>query len=315
MIQLMCRRVAIAAADDADRRGSFDIRLIDATWSKWVSSTGAKESILTLDFEDKVNEITNPLHHPIQTVQCEGNACDDLRFYMPKKFGSMSKSVELKGKLTIWTEKFKEAEMKCPPGHFVANLRCSGSFCEQKEMLCAEPTGDSWMVTGKPYYSHCFTNKLKLPWMTWYRDFKSWIRGRGRTCVGTPEKNMPDKQSCGSDGIVVGIRCYGAECDRMQLICGTVDANIELASGNILSASTMQKTMVAQGLLDTSATWVEKPDGDAPVVDSVWDGGKQKNVNPMKTLALGIASSAVALRLPFVVFSVGVLTVLAGALP
>lgn len=308
--QVLCRRIAIAATDDQERHGQFDIRLIGGAWSKWISSTGAKESILQLDWDDEDSELQNSNAHPIQQVQCAGGACDDLRFYSPKDFGTFRDSIPLTGTFSIWTETFTEGEMKCPAGHFVAGIQCSQSYCSTKSLLCASPAGDKWLVTGEPYYSHCFTNKASNTWRQWFRDFGDWVRGRSRTCVGTSTSNMPDSQSCGADGIVVGMRCYGSHCDRIQLLCATVDANVDIASGIVSSSIETRRQMTTLELYNDPDTWDDKPANDKPALTSRWDGnaiiGGQVPTDPdANLLALGIASGATAVQLPFAAFAIG----------
>jgi len=189
--------------------------------------------------------------------------------------------LELKGTPTIWTTQFSEAEMKCPPGHFMAGIKCEESFCKKKELLCAQPKGDKWLVVGEPYYSHCFTNKLKQSWLAWFRGMGEWIRGRSRMCVGEAANNMPDKQSCGQDGIIVGIRCYGKECDRLQLLCATVDAQVDLNTGAVASSQVMKVAMSQQALFDDPSAWSKKPSSDKPASNSVWDGATRKSSNPL----------------------------------
>ena len=53
--------------------------------------------------------------------------------------------------------RFTKGTMQCPIGQYVAGLVCDGSYCGSKRLLCAEPTNNTWVVSGSSYYSHCFS--------------------------------------------------------------------------------------------------------------------------------------------------------------
>jgi len=80
-MRLVCRRVAVAAADEVERRGTFDFALWDGSWTADISSLGAVEVITQLDFSD---DHVLAQHHPIQKVKCSVRRCDDLTFLVAK---------------------------------------------------------------------------------------------------------------------------------------------------------------------------------------------------------------------------------------
>merc|ERR1719265_1614591 len=98
--------------------------------------------------------------------------------------------------------------MECPKGHYLSGLMCSKSFCSQKRLLCAVPTNNKWVATGPTYYSHCFTGG-GMTWDDWWADLLNLVPGQKRVCGATQPDAMPDRQSCGDDGIVVGLHCRG----------------------------------------------------------------------------------------------------------
>jgi hypothetical protein len=301
-LQLICRRVGIAAADDQDARASFDVKLLEGEWSHWVSSTGVVETIFNWDIDDDTT-LTNDGKHPIQSVQCKGSACDDLKFYMPKKFGSFAEQIDLVGTPSVKTAKFDNGEMACPDGHFVIQVHCEGDYCEKKALMCAEPSGGKWLLTGKPYYSFCFTNKAKYVWQQWYRDLSELIKGRSRLCVGTSYDDMPDRQSCGEDGLLVGLKCYGDHCTSLQLMCATITANVDFTSQTIASNTEMKSEMITLGVYSDPQTWQAQPAAGKPAEGLTWDGSRMVNDN---LLMMGIASGG----RPMVETSLAVIVVL-----
>jgi len=159
-------------------------------------------------------------------------------------------------------------------GHFVSGMACHGAFCKEKQLLCSVPTGDTWFLVGTPYVSHCFTNEVN-DWRAWFRDFGDMIRGHSRECDGVTSRDLPDSQSCGEDGVVVGLHCYGEHCDRIQLICMTIDAEVDPVDGQVSSAETEKVQLISEKLLVDPRSWQQ----DFPVVENggpvktlLWDG-------------------------------------------
>eukprot|EP00931_Biecheleriopsis_adriatica_P119345 TRINITY_DN94582_c0_g1_i1.p1 TRINITY_DN94582_c0_g1~~TRINITY_DN94582_c0_g1_i1.p1 ORF type:complete len:232 (-),score=34.60 TRINITY_DN94582_c0_g1_i1:44-739(-) len=190
---------------------------------------------------------------------------------MAAKFGTWGSYKQLKGTPTVWTAGFGEYEMICPAGHYVASLKCTKSYCYQKELLCAEPASDKWHVASGRYYSHCFTNAATMDWMNWLRDRAHSIRGRTRTCTGVQPSQMPNMQSCGEDGVIVGLRCFGSECDRMQLVCSSLETNINSSTGEFMSVSDSIAELKQLGLYEDTSSW-EHPPKDGLPSSWKWDG-------------------------------------------
>lgn len=118
--------------------------------------------------DTREDDFANNDNVPVMRIQCKGDSCDELRAEMPTKLGTFGSYANLRGIPTIWTTLYTDAEMVCPPGHYVANIRCHESYCAKKELMCAIPES-SWLITGR-YYSYCFTNKGDVDWADWIRD-------------------------------------------------------------------------------------------------------------------------------------------------
>jgi len=272
-IRIICRSVAIEAGDSSDQRGLIDIELHTADWSDSFSSTGAAEKFTQFDFKDE-SVLRSPTNLAIQKVRCESHQCDDLKVYLPTKLGTYLKSISLEGEPTIATETFKD-RMECPQGHFVAGIQCKGSFCREKAFLCATPANSTWYLSGATYMTHCFTNEGKYKWNEWFREWGQKIRGRSRSCLGLSRNDMPTEQSCGIDGVVVGMQCYGDNCDRIQLLCRTVDVNVMVNEGVLSGAGPVVTKLAAAGLFTDPASWglPTRKDGE-PFLEWIWDGLK-----------------------------------------
>jgi len=272
-LRLWCRGIAIVTGSDGERHGTFDFTLHSGEWSAWVSSTGAMEWVFDFDLHDDESLFADERMAPLQQMQCEGQSCDNVRLYSVHGFGTFATSVELSGSPSVWTVPFNEGEMECPNGHYAAGLKCMGAYCESKSLLCATPAGD-WVPSGSTYYSHCFTHAGEMPWWTWWQSFRSFMRGKEKQCVGTSVEAMPDAQTCGADGIIVGLKCFGGYCDRLQLLCRTLDANVDVQTGNITSAESIIFELGEAGLWEDMSIWAEKPVDGQPVQAYTWDGSQ-----------------------------------------
>lgn len=188
-------------------------------------------------------------------------------------FGTFAASVNLSGAPSVWTAPLNDGEMECPKGHYVAGVQCTGAYCEAKSLLCATPAGD-WVPSGSTYYSHCFTHAGEMPWWTWWQSWVSFFRGKEKQCVGTSIEAMPDSQTCGADGIIVGLKCFGDHCDRLQLLCRTLDANVDEQTGEITSAESLVLELGQAGLWEDTSTWAEQPSDGQPVHSHTWDGSQ-----------------------------------------
>eukprot|EP00931_Biecheleriopsis_adriatica_P033384 TRINITY_DN19381_c0_g1_i1.p1 TRINITY_DN19381_c0_g1~~TRINITY_DN19381_c0_g1_i1.p1 ORF type:complete len:542 (+),score=78.65 TRINITY_DN19381_c0_g1_i1:26-1627(+) len=294
LLRLTCRRVAIAGADTTERHSDFDLSFSEPAWSNWISDTGLSEKITEWQFkENHARTVQNPDYRPAQKLQCNGDYCDNLRFEIATKFGTWGSYKQLKGKPTAWTAGFGEYEMICPAGQYVASMKCTKSYCYQKELLCAEPDSDEWHVGSRNFYSHCFTNKAAMDWMNWFRDRAHSIRGQTRTCTGMQPSQMPNSQSCGEDGIIVGVRCFGKDCDRLQLVCSSIEANINLTTGASGSVSSTITELKQLGLYEDTSLWQDPPKNGKP---STWKWDGQQLVKPgeaafMVSAALQAATS------------------------
>eukprot|EP00439_Symbiodinium_sp_Y106_P055325 s215_g7.t1 len=259
LIRLHCRRPALYGDDSSMSFSAFDMSFAEPRSTDWISSSGTQEMIFQFQFREKHDDtFENAEHRPVQRLTCRGNACDDMKAALPTKLGSWGSYVDVRGTPTIWTTRFmEEVEMRCPPGHYVANIRCHESFCQKKELLCALPdySAGNWFVSGGMYYSHCFTNKGQLPWSDWIRDKLAQSKGAERSCAGMQPSQMPDSQSCGEDGVMIGLRCYGADCDRMQLVCNSVDANVNQRDGSLQDIQERRQELTSLGLYDDMSTW------------------------------------------------------------
>ena len=269
LVRLHCRRVALFTDDSKARFGAFDLTLSDPRWSNYISSTGIDEAILQFQIIEKKDEkFENEDHLPIRRIRCKGDSCDDLRAEMPTKLGSYGSFVNLKGVPTIWTTRFTDTEMECPPGHYVANIRCHESYCSKKDLLCAIPD-NNYVVTGR-FYSYCFTNKGKVSWADWIRDTMYSESSKSRTCAGLEPSEMPDQQSCGEDGVLIGLRCYGSKCDRIQLVCAGVDANLQ-TDGSMDEITSRRAELKTLELYEDMSSWPSQPDNGEPI-SKRWNG-------------------------------------------
>eukprot|EP00930_Biecheleria_cincta_P072181 TRINITY_DN5961_c0_g1_i4.p1 TRINITY_DN5961_c0_g1~~TRINITY_DN5961_c0_g1_i4.p1 ORF type:complete len:1097 (-),score=146.27 TRINITY_DN5961_c0_g1_i4:379-3603(-) len=302
-VRLVCRRLGIAIGDDAVRHSMFDIGFAEYAWSDYVSSTGFREAATQWQFTESLeNGINNPRFGPASSVQCRGSSCDELRFQLPRLIGDYGNYQTLGGTPTIWTKEFREGTMECPMGHFVAGMRCHESYCNTKELLCATPNSTQWMVAGEQFYSYCFTNKASMSWSNWFRDKAHSFMGRAKTCTGTSPSDMPESQSCGQDGLVVGFKCFGSDCDRLQLVCRSVWVNIDEATGQLGDVMAELQRLRELQLYEDMSTWISKPK-DGKVSSSRWNGekpeggteGMTQDVNAAIRLAKPVAVCFVAL--------------------
>jgi len=272
-VRLRCRQIALANTDEAERHADFDMSFAEPQWTEYISETGWREAAMQFQFYETLKGMSeNPTFLPVRKVQCRGEWCDELRFELPTKFGSQTTYEEMVGTPTVWTTKFRgDTEMVCPGGHYVAGMNCRESFCHQKEMICAMPLSQNWVVTSNRYYSHCFTNKALMSWMNWFRDRVHNVWGGRKTCAGMSPSDMPDSQSCGEDGVMVGLSCWGGDCDRLQLVCASIEASPDVTSNGALSP-------VAGGSVnayyDDMSTWEWKKQNDGEPSLARWDGTK-----------------------------------------
>jgi len=276
-VRLRCRQIAVANSDEAERHAAFDMSFAEPIWSHWISSTGWREAAMQWQFTESLRGMSeNPTFLPIRKVQCRGEWCDELRFEMPTKFGSQTTYEAMSGTPTIWTNRFKgNVEMVCPDGHYVVGMNCQHSFCQEKEMLCAMPNSPNWAVSSNKYYSHCFTNKALMSWLNWFRDRVHTVWGARKTCAGMSPSQMPDSQSCGADGVMIGLVCEGDDCDRLQMVCASIDANPDPANdgafGTVDADVAARKTL---GLYDDMSTWPWPKMSDGEPTDARWDGSR-----------------------------------------
>ncbi|MFK0570621.1 zinc-dependent metalloprotease family protein [Endozoicomonas sp.] len=134
---------------------------------------------------------------------------------------------------TGWFSEEGSARKMCPDGYFVTEIKCSGRYCDNKNLKCSKIpgmfVGDATQSSG--YFSEEGTNYYK-------HDGKVvvGIRCKGRYCDnlslilrdvldtggnGTWTKSFSEEQGYGScgNGYVAGVRCSGRYCDNLRLYC------------------------------------------------------------------------------------------------
>lgn len=89
---------------------------------------------------------------------------------------------------------------------------------------------------------------------------------------------MPSEQTCGDDGLIVGILCYGIGCQQIQLVCRTIGANVTWTStpGALTAVGTTDaaiSTQSSQGLYVNPKSWSSPPAAGQPS-QLQWDGSK-----------------------------------------
>jgi hypothetical protein len=118
----------------------------------------------------------------INTVQCTGKYCDNLRTYCKPTGGSKGGS--------YWTSYFSEegtSYRTCSPGYWMTGLSCTGKYCDNVSLQCAQISG---------------ANAVNCYWTGWMSEENGGTLGFGAGYYAR------------------GAQCGGSYCDNLRyLVC------------------------------------------------------------------------------------------------
>ncbi len=127
---------------------------------------------------------------------------------------------------------------RCPSGHALRGLRCSGKFCDNKDLLCCPYLDGGPDPTAKEMNSRWISEELPNTLTTkkffngltcrgpycdgiFLHQFKSSRLTNSRDCEWSPwysEQNAP-WLDCGLGRLMAGVRCMGDYCADVGIFC------------------------------------------------------------------------------------------------
>mmetsp|Transcript_16309 Transcript_16309/g.29828 ORF Transcript_16309/g.29828 Transcript_16309/m.29828 type:complete len:336 (-) Transcript_16309:827-1834(-) len=167
------------------------------------------------------------LKFPISSIRTSGRFADSMQL-LGTKLGSGE--VLDTSSITLTSEFSEGSSRACPAGQLVTGIRCSGRYCDNKQLECAALRKDYQVDTARVAYSATFSEET----------------GVGQCTFAT---------------YMSGLECSGEYCDNLRMTCTLLQMtrSFTLSFGN--SGCLTSSAGFAQCAFDDNKRWVLEDDG------------------------------------------------------
>ncbi len=201
---------------------------VTPTLTSWNYLTG--DNISNAEMRKKLNSFN---YGSATIPMMDGKFLINLDKFKPsKEYPTFGAKGQEECRFTSWFSEEMPNSQTCPAGYVVTGIKCSGDYCDSKQLKCCKISGlkMSGSVQATPYFSEEKTNfymndarvLVGMQCRGSYCDKISLLTRKTQQTKGIwlpPFSEESGQGNCYNGGYVAGVKCSGRYCDNISLYC------------------------------------------------------------------------------------------------